>query len=55
MKTRYQIHKTFKNSAKAEQYIKAVSHLFPNHVFSVKKRTWPNKIKARYTVRSLLK
>lgn len=53
MKTRYLIHKTFKNSAKAESYIKKVESHFPGRTFSIKKRTWAGKLKTRFTVRSV--
>ena len=53
MKTRYQNHKTFKNSALAEAYLAKIKPYFPERTFSIRKRTFPGKLKTRYTVRSV--
>lgn len=54
-KTKYIKYRTFKNDANAKAYLALLQKEFPDRVFSIKKVTYPGKLKLRFTVRSLLK
>lgn len=52
-KTKYTKYKTFKNDSDAKKYLEKLQSDNPELKFSIKKRTFPNKLKTRFTVRSV--
>ena len=54
-KKRYRNNKSFNSESAAEKFIEKTKKYYPQWVFSVKRRTFPGKFKARYMVRSIEK
>lgn len=53
MKTRYRIHKTFKDQASAQKHVEKLASEMPERTFTIKRRKFHNSEKVRYTVRSV--
>ena len=52
-RTRFKNYKTFKNEANAKEALEVLQSRNPNETFSIQKRTFFEKHKSRYTVRSV--
>lgn len=54
-KTKFLNHKTFRNDSDAKKYMELLMQRNPDVVYQIKKRSFPNKLKLRFTVRSIAK
>jgi hypothetical protein len=55
MRTKFRNHKTFNSEKDAQDYKAKKEAEQPNVVFQVKRKTWPGKLKVRFTVRSIVR
>lgn len=55
MRTKFRNHKTFNSEKDAQDYKAKKESEQPNVVFQVKRKTWPGKLKVRFTVRSIVR
>lgn len=55
MRTKFRNHKTFNSEKEAQDYKAKKEAEQPNVVFQVKRKTWPGKLKVRFTVRSIVR
>jgi hypothetical protein len=53
-RTSFRNHKSFDSEKDAQSHIEKLQQEYPTYEFSVKKRTWPGKLKVRYLVRSIV-
>jgi len=55
MRTKFRNHATFNSEKEAEDYKAKKEAQYPDVVFQVKRRTWPGKMKVRFSVRSIVR
>ena len=55
MRTQFRTHKTFDSEKKAEEYKAKKEAEYPDTVFQIRRRTWPGKLKVRFSVRSIVR
>ena len=54
-RTSFRIHKGYSSLAEAEEAMQKLQERFPDASFSIKKKTWPGKLKQKFLVRSVVR